>query len=164
MNPRQICRSGQGGFTVVEMLVVCAMLSVLAMGVMPLAEIAQQRWKERELRTALIDIRSAIDTYKRLHDQAARGRRQAGSGYPSSLQALVDGWAGLPGDPVQAAQPLLRRIPRDPFAPDSLPAAETWGLRSYASPAHAPRAGEDVYDVYSLSGKLGSNGIALREW
>jgi len=150
------------GFTLVEMLVVAAMMSVLAMAVLPLAEITNARWKERELRAALQEIRGAIDRYKRMADEAAGGRPRAGSGYPPSLASLM---VGLPdaasgGSP----RPLLRRIPRDPFAPDGVPAEASWGLRSYDSPAHAPRAGADVYDVYSLSARMGSNGVPLQQW
>jgi general secretion pathway protein G len=152
------------GFTLVEMLAVTGMMAVLAMAALPLAEISNARWKERELRAALLEIRGAIDRYKRLSDEAAGGRPRAGSGYPPTLESLLVGLPDASAAPGTAPRPLLRRIPRDPFAPDGPSAEASWGLRSYDSPVHAPRPGADVYDVHSLSPRMGSNGVPLRQW
>lgn len=155
--------SSREGFTLVEMLVVVAMMSVLAMAVLPLAEVSSARSKERELRDALREIRLAIDQYKAASDRLPAGRAH-GTGYPPSLGALVAGIVDPRDPPGSPLRPLLRRVPRDPFAPDGLPAEQSWGLRSFDSPAHAPRAGDDVYDVFTLSARVGTNGIPLRQW
>lgn len=151
------------GYTLVEMMVVAAMMSILALAVLPLAEIASTRAKERELKAALREIRAAIDAYKRDHDERLGARaREAGGGYPSTLAELAPAADVEAG--ASASRRYLRRVPRDPFAPEQVDAEKSWGLRSYQSPAHAPRPGADVYDVHSLSPKVGSNGIPLRDW
>lgn len=149
------------GFSLVELLVVLAVLGVLSMLVMPLAELSTQRERERDLRKALWDIRTAIDDYKRAVDAGAVAGVSGGSGYPPSLEALVK---GVPATVQGKTIYLLRRIPRDPFADPALPDEATWALRSFQSPPDRPRPGADVYDVSSRSELIGLNGVPLKEW
>lgn len=150
------------GFTLVELLVVMAVLGILAMAAMPLAEVSVQRDREQELRRGLWQIRDAIDAYKRAVDTGHVAVSAGVSGYPTNLQVLVE---GVPDAKATGqTQYFLRRVPRDPFADESVSAADSWGLRSYASAPESPRAGADVYDVYSRSNKIGLNGVALRDW
>jgi general secretion pathway protein G len=150
------------GFTLIELLVVMAVLGILALAVLPLAEITVQRDKEKELKRALWEIRDAIDAYRQSADEGAVPRLANGSKYPPNLAALVK---GVP-DAKTSGQTLyfLRRIPRDPFANETLPAEATWGLRSYQSSSDHPAPGDDVYDVYSRADVVGLNGIPVRQW
>jgi general secretion pathway protein G len=59
------------GFSLVELVVVLAIVSVLASIGLPLAELAQRRNHEEDLRRSLREIRSAVDAYKRLVDQGS---------------------------------------------------------------------------------------------
>ena len=150
------------GFSLIELLVVLAVLGTLALMAMPLAELTVQRDREKDLKRALWEIRDAIDAYKRMGDAKEIAVSAGGSGYPPNLDALVN---GVPTTKIdQPTWYFLRRIPRDPFAPEDVPAEKTWGLRSFQSPADRPATGADVFDVYSLSDKVGLNGIALKDW
>jgi len=152
------------GFTFIELMMTLAIMGVLALIAVPLAQLAIQREKERDLRTALIQIREALDAYKRAADQGRLAVRLGESGYPKSLALLADG-VDDQRSPTRQKMYFLRRLPRDPMFPDAAAAAEdTWGQRSYASPPDAPSAGDDVFDVYSKSDKTGLNGVAYSKW
>jgi general secretion pathway protein G len=144
------------GFTLIELLVTVAIVALLASIALPLAEMGVQRSRESELRRALRELREAIDSYKRAGDDGLIEKKADRSGYPPTLAALVEGEKD-PKNPDRRVF-FLRRLPRDPLT------GEAWGLRSYASPADAPKGGEDVYDVYSVSRGTGMNGVPYKEW
>jgi general secretion pathway protein G len=156
-------RRPRAGFTLVEMVVVVAIVGILAAAAGPVLALAARRQKEFELRRDLRMLRTAIDAY---HQAAADGRIRADAenpdGYPPSLEVLVD---GVPDARLRNhTLYFLRALPRDPFADPAVPAARTWGLRCYDSPPEAPREGRDVFDVHSLADGAGLDRTPYRQW
>lgn len=152
------------GYTLVELLVTAVIVSILALSAFPAAELALRRSKEHELRRSLITIRSALDAYKQAYDEGRITPVHETSGYPPSLETLVE---GIPDakDVNGAKIYFLRRLPRDPFSTDlNAPAASTWATRSYVSSAQQPKEGKDVFDVFSRSDEIGINGVPYLEW
>jgi general secretion pathway protein G len=154
----------QRAFTLIEMVITVAIVGLLATAAVPLGELGYKRLREQELRTALREMRDAIDAYKTAADEGRLVLEVGETGYPHTLAELVEGVEDARSADGRKIY-FLRRLPRDPFFPDAAaPAADTWGLRSYSSPPDAPEPGEDVYDVYSLSPASGINGVPYREW
>lgn len=155
------------GFTLIEMVVVLAIVAILALAAQPLHELALRRAQETALRHALREVRTAIDEHRRGVQRGALVAGAKNSPYPPNLQSLVNGVsvAATPGQEVgESRLYLLRRLPRDPFADPAVPAHETWGLRASTSPPHAPQAGGDVFDVYSRSELRALDGTRYRDW
>ena len=153
-----------GGFTLIELLVTLAIMATLASLVVPVAQVQVQRGKEQQLRAALREIRTGIDAYKKAGDEG-RIRKEAGStGYPKTLETLVEGVEDQ-RDPKRKKMFFLRQVPRDPFHEESTtPPSNTWLKRAYASDANEFAEGDDVYDVRSRSPLIGLNGAALNLW
>ncbi|OHC71258.1 MAG: general secretion pathway protein GspG [Rhodocyclales bacterium GWA2_65_20] len=151
------------GFTLIELMVSLALIALFSTLALPLQELTVKRGQEAELRTALRQIREALDAYKQAADDGHIVIQQGDSGYPKTLALLVTGVKDAKS-PTAAPLHFLRRIPRDPFADPRLKPEETWGQRSYLSEYDQPRPGDDVYDVYSLSPDTGINGIPYRQW
>jgi general secretion pathway protein G len=146
------------GFSIVELVVVCALLSILAGITLPVTKFTHQRLKEAELRAALRQMRNAIDEHKRYSDAGLLPLELGTDGYPKKLETLVEG-VEVVGQ-IDRKIKFLRRIPVDPFTGEA-----EWSLRSYKDEPDADSwGGEDVYDVHSLSRKKGLNGIPYAKW
>lgn len=85
-------RKYRSGLTLVELIVTFSILLILSTIALPLAQIKIQREKERNLRSALAEIRNAIDRYKDMADAGRLGQIDPDTfGYPPNLEVLVDG-------------------------------------------------------------------------
>ena len=175
---RSRVRAGSAGTTLIELIIACAILIVLASAAVPLMRVTVKGAKERQLRASLHELRSAIDRYK---DDADKGKiqTQAGQeGYPSDLETLVKGVqvtagqqvgvpvGGLPtggfqsGSQQQHRVRYLREIPMDPMTK-----SREWGLRSvHDDPDSTSWGGHDVFDVYSRSTGTALDGTKYSDW
>ncbi len=102
--------ASQRGFTLVEVVVTLALVGLLAGMAAPLTETVVRRGKEQDLRTALYQIRDAIDAYKQAFDAGYIEKSIDSSGYPPNLQVLVEGVRDT-RSPKGAKFYFLRRIP-----------------------------------------------------
>ncbi len=124
------------GFTIIELLVVLALISILA--TMGMAQYRQGVVHAREavLKTDLFDLRDAIDQY-----YADKGQ------YPGTLDSLVtDGY--------------IRKVPVDPFTN----AADTWQTVPSDPDPNNPTATPGIYDVKSGSDGTAIDGSKYAEW
>ncbi len=151
------------GFTLIEMLVVLALVGVLAAAARPVLELSVRRSQEFALREALRQIRGGLDAYRRAADEGRIARAVDDSGFPPDLEALVRGVPDIKS-PNGRRLYFLRRLPRDPFAPGDMPPAETWAVRAADSGPDERRAGRDVFDVHSRSERRALDGSFYKDW
>jgi general secretion pathway protein G len=130
------CRHVAAGFTLIELMVVVALISVLAgMGVVMYRN-SVLRTKEAVLHEDLFRMRDAIDQY-----YADKGK------YPASLEALVaDGY--------------LRQVPKDPITNSS----ETWQTIPAEPNPGDPTAEVGIFDVKSGAEGSAIDGLPYNEW
>jgi general secretion pathway protein G len=148
-------RSGEVGVTLVELIIVCAILSILALAALPVVKFEVKRNKERELRADLWEMRKAIDDYKDAADKGGIQTKADSNNYPPDLQTLVDG-VDIQTKKVR----FLRKIPVDPMT-----GTTDWGLRSNQDdPDSDSFGGQDVYDVYTKSMGTALDGSKYNTW
>ncbi len=136
----RLMRSRQGkrfaGFTMIEMIIVIAIISILAS--IAAANYQHSIWRAREavLRNDLFTMRSSIDQYT-LDKQKA----------PQSLQDLVQ--AGY-----------IKSIPKDPITNS----AETWVPVQEDSLTSIDQTEPGMVDVHSGSSGVSTDGSAYNTW
>ena len=152
-------RGNQRGLTLVELIVAFTIMLVLATMAVPLARYKVRRDKERDLRYALREIRTAIDKYKDAADLNLLGPQEVDSdNYPKSLEVLVEGVQAAGS--VDKKYKFLRRIPKDPMT-----GSTDWGLRSTRDePDSLSWGGENVFDVYTKTQERAPDGTPYSEW
>jgi len=144
------------GFTLLELIIAAAILSILTMMALPLARVTIQREREKELRHALWDMRDAIDRYKDAADRNVFQTKVDSGGYPPDLETLVKGVEGQGGKKYR----FLRSIPTDPMTK-----SKEWGMRSMQDdPDSDSWGGQSVFDVYTKSEGTALDGTKYKDW
>jgi general secretion pathway protein G len=127
---------GDGGFTMLELMVVMTLIVVLATMGMTQYKSSQIYAKEAVLKEDLFRLRDAIDQF-----YADKGQ------YPSTLDALVsDGY--------------LRKVPDDPFTKSN----STWQTVPAEPDPNNPNVEPGVYDVKSGADGTALDGTKYSEW
>lgn len=152
-------RKSQRGLTLVELIVAFTILITLSAMALPMARYKVRREKERDLRVALREIRTAIDKYKDMAEQQQLGQIKLGTeNYPETLEILVEG-VKIPG-PQDKKIRFLRRLPRDPFT-----GSTDWGRRSVQDdPKSQSWGGQNVFDVYTKTMEKAPDGSPYSDW
>ena len=144
----------QNGFTLIELIVATAILSILVGAAFPLVRITIYREREHELLEDLWMIRDAIDRYKDAADRGAFQTKVGSDGYPPDLDTLVTGV-----DVASKKVKFLRRIPLDPMT------KQEWGMRSTQDDKDSDSwGGQNVFDVYTKSDQVALDGTKYKDW
>ncbi len=124
------------GFTLIELMVVMAIISVLLAIALPIYQKSITRAKESVLRNNLFTLRTMIDEYT-IDKQKA----------PESLDELV-------------SEGYLRQIPQDPMTGSS----DTWKVIMEDTPVGGSTSSPGVFDVRSGSDKTALDGTNYSDW
>jgi general secretion pathway protein G len=147
-------RDAESGLTLVELIIVVAILGILAGAAVPIARFQVKREKEKELRRDLWEMRDAIDAYKDAADKGAFVTKVDSFNYPPDLDTLVKG-----EDVADKKLKFLREIPVDPMTNST-----EWGTRSMQDEERGDGGGENVFDVYTKSDGTALDGTKYSTW
>lgn len=127
---------GQRGFTLIELIIVCAMISILLGIMVPIYRIHVLHANEAVLKEDLYHMRTAIDQYTQDKGKA-----------PQTLEDIVT--AGY-----------LHAIPKDPFTH----ATDTWQTVQEDVLTSIDQTEPGISDVKSGSSLVSSEGTAYNSW
>jgi len=148
----------EAGMTLLELIIACTILIILASAALPIARHSIIRNKETELRRDLREMKDAIDRYKDAADKNQIRVEVGSEGYPPDLETLVKGvQLGASGDKKVR---FLRKIPIDPMTGQA-----DWGLRAVQDdPDSTSWGGKNVFDVYSKAQATALDGTKYSDW
>ncbi len=124
------------GFTLIELMVVMAIISILLAIALPIYQKSIIRAKESVLRNNLFTLRTMIDEYT-IDKQKA----------PQTLQDLV-------------SEGYLRQVPQDPMTGSD----QTWRTIMEDTPIGGSNSPPGIFDVKSGSDKNALDGSAYADW
>jgi general secretion pathway protein G len=151
-------RKSETGMTLLELIIACSILIILASAALPVARYSIVRSKETELRRDLREMKDAIDRYKDAADKNQIRVEVGSEGYPPDLETLVKGVQLGAGADKKIR--FLRKIPVDPITGQA-----DWGLRAVQDDADSTSwGGKNVFDVYSKSQATALDGTKYSDW
>ena len=129
-------RNGKAGYTLIELIIVMAIISVLVGIAVPIYTRAIQRSKETVLKSNLFNLRVAIDEYT--FDKKAA---------PQTLDDLV-------------SEGYLRQVPVDPITSSD----RTWEVIIEDALTSVDQTQPGIFDVHSGSDLISLEGTPYSEW
>src|SRR5271169_2118273 len=158
-SPARRRRTATSGMSLLELVVACAILLILATASIPIARNTIKWRKEEELRWDLRQMRDAIDRYKDASDKGQIQVKAGTEGYPTDLETLTKP-TQLTGTAADKRIRFLRELPMDPMTKN-----KDWGLRSVQDDTDSTSwGGQDVFDVYSKSSGTALDGTKYSDW
>ncbi len=129
-------QSGKRGFTLIELMVVMAIVTIIVSIAVPLYQRSITRAKESVLKNNLFSLRNVIDEYTFDKQKA-----------PQSLQDLV-------------TEGYLRQVPVDPITGS----ADSWKIIMEDAMTSVNQTEPGIFDVRSGSDKVSLEGTRYNEW